>query len=226
MFNFKRINDFDLLNVTNNSKTAVVVMHGFGASMNDLAPLYDYLDPAGKFDWYFLDAPHSIDIGMGMTGKAWFPIDMMKLQTLTYQGRFHEMFKEHRPKGIDEAISKVVKFLNDLKASYEKIYVGGFSQGSMMSLGALLNDSTLAQKLFLLSSTLFDEQLVRSEIEKLRSIPIFQSHGKMDPVLPFDMAQALSKYLENNSDYEMHPFVGGHEIPLEIIKKLKIFLEK
>ena len=50
----------------------VVLLHGFGASMTDLAGLSTMIDRAGYL-YFFPNAPIPIQIGPGMTGYAWTP---------------------------------------------------------------------------------------------------------------------------------------------------------
>lgn len=226
---FKRINNIDLLfKKAQNANKAVVVLHGYGASMQDLAPLYEYLDPREQFDWYFLDGNISIDIGYGMTGKAWFHIDMYKLQMAISTGKFAEVFEHKRPDGLNQASELVKNLLENISSQYsEGIVLGGFSQGSMVSLDLSIKYPSLIKKLFLLSSTIFDEQFINEGLKNISDIPVFQSHGQYDPVLPFDMADKLSSMLkENIKDYKFSPFSGGHEIPLTVIKDLTAFINQ
>ena len=51
---------------------AVVLLHGFGASMTDLAGLSTMLDRTGYL-YFFPNAPISLQIAPGMTGYAWTP---------------------------------------------------------------------------------------------------------------------------------------------------------
>lgn len=225
--NFERISNFDVITKKGTSSKAVIVLHGYGASFQDLAPLYQYLDPQGVFNWYFVDGPQSVDIGMGMMGKAWFPIDMMGLQTALVTGTFEKVFSDHAPEGLKEVTSELISLVKDLKQNHEEIFLGGFSQGSMVSSSIALEDRDLVDKLFLLSSTIYDEKRFSEEVGKLKSLPTFQSHGNADPVLPVTMANKLNEILkEVVEEYEYHPFSGGHEIPLPVIESLKSFLHR
>lgn len=225
--NFERMNDFDVITKKGTSDKAIVVLHGYGASFQDLAPLHRYLDPTGEFSWYFIDGPLSVDVGMGMMGKAWFPIDMMGLQTALATGTFEKVFADHSPEGLEEITNKVLGFLKSLKEDFSKVFLGGFSQGSMVSSSVIMKDKDSADKLFLLSSTIYDEKRFESDAKNFSAIPTFQSHGSADPVLPVSMANKLNTVLKDIvEEYEYHPFSGGHEIPLPIIEKLKTFLQR
>jgi len=225
--NFERISNFDVITKSGSTSKAVVVLHGYGASFQDLAPLYQYLDPKGEFNWYFVDGPLSVDIGMGMMGKAWFPIDMMGLQTALATGTFEKVFADHSPEGLDEITDKIISLLKELTTKHEEVILGGFSQGSMVSSSVTMKEESLVKKLFLLSSTIYDEKRFETDVNKLKNIPTFQSHGNSDPVLPVTMANKLNVVLkEIVEEYEYHPFAGGHEIPLPVIEKLKDFLNR
>lgn len=220
-----RLNDFDILHHPGSTKKAVVILHGYGASFQDLAPLYSYLDPQGQFNWYFVDGPLSVDLGMGMIGKAWFPIDMMKLQQGLLNGSFESMFADHEPEMLPEISERIEGLLKEIATENDEVYLGGFSQGSMVSLSVALHATDVVDKLILLSSTLFNEQRIDSELSKISQLKTFQSHGAADPVLPMKMAKRLSEKFEDRLEsYEFHRFSGGHEIPLDIIEKLKVFL--
>lgn len=221
-----RINDFDILFQEGSTDKSVVVLHGYGASFQDLAPLYQYLDPKDEYNWYFVDGPLKVDIGMGMRGSAWFPIDMMGLQQAQLEGRIEDFFTHSKPDGIEDMTTRLIHLVKEIKKNSSNIYLGGFSQGSMMSLSMALEEPELVERLFLLSSTLFDEDYIANHFKSIRHIPIFQSHGVGDPVLPFFLCEKLKTYLEKVDEYEFHPFQGGHEIPMPIIQKLQKFLEK
>lgn len=221
-----RINDFDILHQEGSSKKSVIVLHGYGASFQDLAPLYQYLDPKGEFNWYFVDGPLKVDIGMGMKGSAWFPIDMMALQKAMIVGEIETFFTEAAPDGIEDMTNRLIHLVKEIKKNSEEVYLGGFSQGSMMSLAISLHTPQLVTALFLLSSTLFDEGFIASNCTEIKDIPLFQSHGVSDSVLPYFLSEKLKTYLEKADEYEFHPFDGGHEIPMPVLNKLQEFLER
>ncbi|MFG1484039.1 alpha/beta fold hydrolase [Halobacteriovorax sp. HFRX-2_2] len=221
-----RINDFDILFQEGSTKKSIIVLHGYGASFQDLAPLYQYLDPKDEFNWYFVDGPMKVDIGMGMKGSAWFPIDMVGLQQASMEGRIEDFFSQSVPDGIEDMRDRLIHLIKEIKKNSDEVYLGGFSQGSMMSLAIAYKEPELIKRLFLLSSTLFDEGHIAENTKHLRHIPIFQSHGSADPILPFFLSEKLKTYLEKVDEYEFHPFQGGHEIPMPVIQKLKTFLEK
>ena len=113
-----------------------------------------------------------------------------------------------------------------------KICLSGFSQGSMMTCDLAFNYEVPAKALVLLSSTLvakerLNSSLSRAKAKKAKKIPIFQSHGTGDPVLPLAMARKLKEILvEKEYKVDYHEFPGGHEIPPRILQSLIHFLKE
>ena len=227
--NFTRIENFDVLfkEAKNSTDKACVILHGYGASFNDLAPLHQFLDKEENFNWYFVDGPFNVDIGMGMMGKAWFPIDMMKLQMLIQAGKFEEVFYDHSPHGLHEVSESIISLLKSLKEKHSEIILGGFSQGSMVSTSVAMMEPSLIEALVLMSSTVYDRERFEENADQFKDMPIFQSHGLFDPVLPFNMAQKLYEILsEKTDDISFESFEGGHEIPAGVLDKASSFLRR
>jgi len=204
----------------------VVLLHGYGANMKDLAPLATLLPELREYNWIFPDGPLKVEIGPHMYGKAWFPIDMEVMNSAMMSGGFEHLFSDHYPEGM-EASSKLLRsFLKEHISG--KLILGGFSQGSMMACDLVFNHRLEATSLVLLSSTLVArDRLERSLENHPHRLPIFQSHGESDPVLPLHMARKLKEILdEYKYQVDYHEFPGGHEIPPRILQSLFQFLQR
>jgi phospholipase/carboxylesterase len=58
-------------------------------------------------------------------------------------------------------------------------------------------------------------------------VPVFMSHGKGDPVLPFQIADDLHGLLRAaHHEVTWVPFAGGHEIPAPVLSQLHSFLAR
>lgn len=223
---FQRYGDLDCLELKKDADTCFILMHGYGASMNDLAPLGEYINTDEPIHWIFPDGPMTVPTGFMMEGKGWFTIDMMKLQTAnqTPDG-FKKNFTGEVPEGFDDSIEKVKKLIEEVRGNYKKLIIGGFSQGSMMAAYASLALEKAPDKLVLLSSTFIAEDNWTELVKGHENLPVFQSHGTQDPVLPVTEGRRLNTFLkENKLNCEYHEFQGGHEIPPPILDKLKTFL--
>lgn len=206
------------------SRVAIVLLHGYGADCTDLAGLADFLGPADQFSWFFPNGPLEVDIGAHVSGRAWFPINMQRLQLAQMTGEFERYLASGIPEGFLEVSKKVEQFLSELKGRYDKVILGGFSQGSMVSAQVALTRPDLLAGLILLSSTFVSEASWRDLVSNDISYPILQSHGTSDPVLPFKDAVRLSEFLkEHTQDFKFISFQGGHEIPPKVLTEVQQF---
>jgi phospholipase/carboxylesterase len=189
----------------------IVLCHGFGAPGDDLVPLADYLGAPVGTRFLFPEAP--IDLGFG---RAWWEIDMRELELAVRGGRDRS---EEVPVGLEEARAALVALLEAERVPTERLVLGGFSQGAMLATDVALRLPAPPAGLVVLSGTL----LGRTENARLaparRGLPVLQSHGRQDPLLPFRGAEALRDLLAGAGlDVTFVPFDGGHEIPLEVLR--------
>ena len=57
--------------------------------------------------------------------------------------------------------------------------------------------------------------------------PVLQSHGRNDPLLPFDAAIWLRDVLvAAGMDVDFHEFAGDHTIPLEVLEKFGLMMDQ
>lgn len=231
---FQRIADLDNLVMKSHSgiqpKRCVILLHGFGANFEDLASLAELLDPDASFDWYFPNAPHEIPIAPGYVGRAWFPIDIQRLQIALMQGVAEPLVNEVPP-GLALASAKIEGLAKELSVGYDEIVVGGFSQGSMVAADFVLHSDLNVSALLLLSSNIvaksrFAEALKRRSEKGRHRFKIFQSHGDRDPTLPRSGSDSLHQlWLDEGFAPDYTVFPGGHEIPYPVLEKLKVFLK-
>lgn len=220
-----RLNDLDTIVSDGQSDIAIVVLHGYGADYKDFVPFSDYVMKGIKPKWYFINGVLPTTMSGHETGRCWFPIDMMGLNQAMTTGTFDKFFQSKVPEGLEDASSKIIQIIEELRASHDKIYLGGFSQGSMISADVAFQRPDLVDKLFLLSSTMLYPKRWEEFLDREMSFPIFQSHGVMDPVLPISCARQLKSLLENfDHDPKYFEFNGAHEVPLNIVNELDLFL--
>jgi len=197
------------------AKVTVVLLHGFGAPGDDLVPLGQYMQaPNARF--VFPAAPLELG-GLYGDSRAWWLIDLMKLEQDLRTGSIRDRRNEV-PEGLTEARAKVSALLDELKTRYSitdaQIVLGGFSQGAMLSLDVALHRETPPSALVLMSGTLLAEAVWTPLMPKLAGMPIIQSHGRRDPLLPFSIAEILrDKLVEAGAKVEFLPFNGEHSIP-------------
>jgi phospholipase/carboxylesterase len=207
------------------SNTAIVVLHGYGADNKDFVPFSDYILKSIKPSWYFFNGVLPTTIGGHETGRCWFPIDMVELNTALVSNNFLSFFQSKVPPGLEDARVKITTAIEKLRETYDRVFLGGFSQGSMLSADIAFHRPDLVDKLFLLSSTMLFPKRWEDQAEKKFDFPIFLSHGLMDPILPIAGARELKYFLENyDHDPKYIEFNGAHEVPLNVVNELDLFL--
>ncbi len=109
----------------------------------------------------------------------------------------------------------------------EKIVLGGFSQGGMVTLDmAIRKNLNFSHYLLLSANPIAMGRLGEKASGKKMTGKIFQSHGRNDEVLSFEYAQLLNtKLIEFGFDTYFAPFNGGHEISMDVLEVLnkKVF---
>lgn len=214
----------ECVHIKGKTDKAVVLFHGYGADMNDLAPLHQYLDPAGEWQWYFPNGPLRIPFGIQWEGRAWFPINMAELERAMQSGT-HRDFSGMSTAEFKDAVATMRSFVEGMRSHHGKLVIGGFSQGAMGASHVASQIGDQLAGLILLSGTLVDIEAIKSS--GASELPFFQSHGDSDPLLGFKHAQALNHVLsEKGMRGVWMPFRGGHEIPMPVLHGLRDFLQK
>lgn len=214
---------------TSEIRLSVVLCHGFGAPGTDLVALGPELvelrsELADHVEWIFPAAPLTLDhLGYG-GGRAWWYLDMERLQLAIAAGKTRDL-RADRPEGLLAARDALVKLVSELSASRERplssIYLGGFSQGSMLATDVMLQLPEPIAGLCVMSGTLLNEAEWRRRAAAVQPVPVLQSHGRTDPILPFEGAGWLRELLEQNGfPVDFLPFTGAHTIPYTMLQAL------
>jgi phospholipase/carboxylesterase len=205
-----------------NPKQIVILLHGWGAPGDDLVPLGEALSAPGRM-FVFPEAPLVSPGG----GRAWWHLDVTRIQAAREQGQKRDLRAE-QPDGLAEVSAQVRKMLDDLKqrAPDATFIIGGFSQGAMLATDVMLTSSGSLAGLVVMSGTLVNEAIWAPAFKKVRTgFPVFMSHGRGDPILPFELAEALRDHAQTSEHaVTWLPFEGGHEIPMPVLARLRNFL--
>ncbi|MBI5493499.1 MAG: alpha/beta fold hydrolase [Deltaproteobacteria bacterium] len=209
------------------SGPVVVLLHGFGAPGDDLVSLWRMLEVPAEVRFVFPAAPLALGHEFA-GGRAWWPIDVDALQRDLAAGRTRSRADE-MPEGLDHARSLATVLLDDVERELavpaERIVLGGFSQGAMLSCELAFRTQRALAGLVLLSGTLVAARAWRPGMPARRGLRVFQSHGRMDPLLPYEMAEVLRDELTGaGMDVSFQPFMGGHEIPFGVLTRLARWL--
>ncbi len=164
------------------SKQVVILLHGVGSNGEDLSALGDFWQPVLP-DTLFLspNAPFAFD--QASVGYQWF-----SLIGVTAQNRPQRIVEAR--KAFDETIKGLFAEHN-IDATKDKVVFVGFSQGSIMSLDALVSARFPLAGLVAFSGRLSSPQ----PYEPSLSTPVLLIHGKSDPVIPWSESQNAAKIL-------------------------------
>jgi len=207
----------------------IMLLHGFGAPGDDLVPLADVIQVPEKTRWLFPEAPLSLNMGFG-DSRAWWIIDFARIQADREAGRIRDLSVEV-PQGLALARAGFLAFLKELprqlSIDYKKTVIGGFSQGAMLTCDAVLQTTYPFAGLVQLSGNLLAQAVWGPLMPKRKGLPVFQSHGTQDDILPHIGAERLRDALtQSGLIVEWHSFRGGHEIPHMVLQRLSVFITK
>lgn len=207
-------------------RQVVVLLHGWGAPGADLVPLAGELSAPGRL-FVFPEAPLASPGG----GRAWWPLDMAALEEARLGGRDRDL-RRHIPEGMAEARARVLALLDEAERQTSlprsAFVLGGFSQGAMLALDASLASRPRPGAIVVMSGTLVSEAEWTAELANMKPlVPMFMSHGRADPVLPFRLGLAL-RDLASAAGHPVTwvPFDGGHGIPPSVMTALAGFLDR
>jgi phospholipase/carboxylesterase len=205
-----------------------VFCHGFGAPGDDLFGLADWmLDECEKLDvvplLLFPAAPIDLaDEGMP-GGRAWWRLNMAKLMQASMTNSFDEIRNEV-PDGLEAARLQLEGAINSVRAEFDlqdtPFLLGGFSQGAMLTVETVLRSNIAPpQAMALYSGALICESHWQANVSRLAGVNAFQSHGRLDPILPIQTGKWLSELISPHcAKYHWHEFSGPHTIPPESIR--------
>lgn len=211
----------------------VVLCHGFGAPGTDLVPLADELFAidtklADAVRFVFPAAPLSLEAQGMPGGRAWWPLDVARFAAAVESGQVRDL-RNDLPAGLPEARQMLTHLIDELLQQtglpMSKVVLGGFSQGSMLATDVTLRVPEPPAALTVFSGTLLCEDKWRPLAEKRGSLPVLQSHGYQDPILPYQGAEGLRDLLRDaGMPVEFLPFSGAHTIPLEALHRFAVML--
>jgi phospholipase/carboxylesterase len=206
----------------------VVLLHGFGAPGDDLVSLWRALRAPPGTRFVFPEAPLSL-ASMGMPGgRAWWMIDIARFQRARTPQDMDERMAEV-PAGLADAREHVVAMLGELDKTLRpsKLVLGGFSQGSMLSVDVALRTSLPLAGLVVMSGALIAASEWTELAPKRKGLAVLQSHGTRDPILPLATGEKLRDVLTSAGlDGTWVPFHGEHAIPGPVLDAVGVFLER
>ena len=148
---------------------ALVLFHGRGADENDLFPLLDVLDPGRHLDGYTPRGPLSLPPG----GSHWYVVPRVGYPD---------------PETFHASYAEAGEWLDSLP--YDRVVLGGFSQGCVMSLALGLGEGR-PRPTAIVGFSGFIPEVDAWEMNDTPPLPpVALGHGTLDPVIPVAFGRA------------------------------------
>ena len=204
----------------------VILLHGFGAPGDDLVSLWRTLRVPDTVRFVFPVAPLKLDGGLP-DGRAWWMLDVDQIARDVASGRGRDIHAV--PPGLAVAREQLFAMMNELDRQWglptDHVFIGGFSQGAMLACDTVVRSSRAFAGLIILSGSIIAEREWEERWPSRKGLPVFQSHGTDDPLLPHETATQLKdSLLRHGLPVTWHEFRGGHEIPFSVLERLGPFL--
>jgi phospholipase/carboxylesterase len=189
------------------SSPTLILLHGYGSNKEDLFGLLPYFK---RFNLVCFQAPIHMDMG----SYAWYPIDW---------NNGAKIIDSEEVDSVRALVQTAIAHWTTTHKITGPLVLGGFSQGAILSTAVYASGFKAAGFVFLSGYALPEWQEHLSVFES--KIPVFQSHGTADPVIPFEWAKATATLLNSNPNYNFHEYTMGHNLNMPCIEKLQEFLE-
>ncbi len=190
----------------------IVMLHGFGANMQDLAGIAPVLNSTG-YIYAFPNGPEAMELGPGYVGYSW-----------THPERRRDPEEDAKTRTMLNGFFKEVMDQYDVEPS--NAVLGGFSQGGRMAYACGLGKPDLFAGVMALSAAVFDTEPLREQLPTERTQPVFIAHGDSDMQVSVDQARMTKAFLETEGYqpvYNEYPM--GHEISRALLIDMATWLK-
>ncbi len=193
---------------TNESEQApslLLALHGFGQSCEKFIRVFQPMTgrnivvaaPQAPHQFYVKTAPKIV-------GFTW-------------------LTKYERDRSVEDFVNYMTKTIsaveNECGASFENIFLLGFSQGVSMAYRLAVSGKITPKGLIACGADLPPD--VRPKLRTVKKFPVLLTHGLEDALVPLHKAEEAEDILKENGFFvEKHLFPGGHEIPRSVVNKV------
>lgn len=192
----------------------LVLLHGRGADAHDLHPLLDMLDPGRRLHALTLQAPMRLP---GQPGWHWYVVERVGFPHA-------ESFLPTL--GVLER--DIDGLLAEHGLAHDRLVLGGFSQGAVMSIAAGLGEGR-PRPAALLPWSGFVPIVDGWELDPsvAAGVPVLLTHGRLDPVITIGFGEAARERLEAaGAAVEWREPPMGHELdPATVLRARQLVAE-
>jgi phospholipase/carboxylesterase len=189
-------------------------MHGRGVDETDLLPLFDVVDPHRRLLGIAPGGPIT-DLPPG--GRHWYVIQQVGFPEPT---SFHSTLAELAG-FLDQALA-------DHAVPWDRTVLGGFSQGTVMAYAlGLSGDRPAPAGILAMSGFVPTVEGWVPDTEARRGLPVWISHGTLDPVIPVELARQSRRLLEDGGlDVTYHEYEMGHTIDPRLLPQIEAWVRE
>jgi phospholipase/carboxylesterase len=190
---------------TAGKKKALILLHGVGSNEQDLFSLAPLLP-----DNLLVISPRG-PVTLGEGRYAWYQVDFSSgAPVINAQ-------QEEQSRGL------ILDFVRQVKQQYavEEVYLGGFSQGAIMSFSiGLTRPKEISGVLSFSGRVLMEIRPYVEQGEDLKQLAVFIAHGTQDNTLPVHYAREAKAYLQQlGVKLSYHEFEMGHQISNPVLEE-------
>ena len=192
----------------------MIMLHGYGSNEKDLIQLAPSLRP--EFRYISARAPQEMDFGM----FGWFPLEFTPTGIRVDHGE------------AGRAVEQLIGFIKEIIAEYRpagnKVFLMGFSQGTVMSYLTAFHAPELLHGVIACSGQLPEKTVPNDALKPaLRKLPFLVMHGSFDDVLPIAKGLASKAWLEEHvEDFTWREYPIAHQIADSGIELMCSWLEE
>jgi len=195
---------------SNSKYPTILALHGRGSNERDLIGLAPHLpnellwiSPRGTFE-------------LGPDSYEWFQITQIG---------------KPDPIRLANALNTIDHFIDEIIESYpvdkNKLYLLGFSQGSIVSLSYTLTKPQRVAGVIVQSGYMPQEAGLKIDEAGIKEKPFILTHGIQDTLLPIDWARRSRDTLQKlEVSLEYHEFNMAHNVTAESLDVISAWLEK
>ena len=197
--------------VKSTKQKAIILLHGVGSNEQDLFSLANVLPD----EFLIISARGQFTLGAGR--YAWYNVDFSTGKPV---------FNKEQEASSREVIRT---FISQVKQKYnlDEVYLGGFSQGAIMSYTIGLMHPKEVRGIIALSGRVLEE--IKPLIEKdnyLQQLKVFVAHGLQDNTLSIQYAREAKDYLQSlGVQLTYNEYHIGHQLNNEVLQDLNTWLK-
>ena len=210
---------------------ALILNHGRGADENDLYPLLDELDPERLLLGVTTGAP----LIHGASTAAHLDSASLRLTDVPPGGRHWYLVPRvgyPDARTFADSYALLGGFLDELLAereiAWDRVAIGGFSMGAVMSYAVALGPARPAPAVLLAFSGFIPNVAGWSaELAGRDSLSVFVHHGRNDPVIPVQFGRTAHELLDAHGiEHEYVETDAGHAIPPDALDQASRFVAR